>query len=316
MEMEKKQKRMDELLKSELKKEAAEILAEIEQDAAMQNISVPEAMDDELFQKIEEYDRQQAIYELLSDKDKEALRLGKEMQMLKENGTDEDDSMPCVSETVHGEPDEASFGETACADKRIVRFSKKKKVYLLVAAVAVMVMGFGMTCIGGTPFVSKIKKQLIGEREMVQIDTEREDEGAVQLHENSEEVAYQAINEAFGINVVRIEQKPSKMQFSSYGIDKTLDMAYMLYEYGKDTVQYQISLDYGEQSLGYDVEDPKKKSETIAVDGTNISIWHYQIQDNKEEYVAQFENNSVQYMLRASMKKDRFVDILKNLKIN
>lgn len=312
--MEKKQKRMDELLKSELKKEAAEILAEIEQDAAMQNISVPEAMDDELFQKIEEYDRQQAIYELLSDKDKEALRLGKEMQMLKENGTDEDDSMPCASEMVHGEPDEASFAETACADKRIVRFSKKKKVYLLVAAVAVMVMGFGMTCIGGTPFVSKIKKQLIGEREMVKVNTDRRDGGAIGEFEDKEEEAYQKIGEAFGIDVVRIEQKPLNMEFLSYGIDKTLDMAYMLFEYDKCIIEYQIFMNFGEVSSGYDVEDKVLSQSITNIEGVDISIKEYEIEKNQTETVVQFREAEVDYFLNASISRSELEKIIKNLK--
>ena len=42
------------------------------------------------------------------------------------------------------------------------------------------------------------------------------------------------------------------------------------------------------KSYAYDVEDEKIKKEQIVVDGNTIDIIQYELDDGKEEYVAQF----------------------------
>lgn len=108
--MENKQKDMEELLKAELKKEEEKILEEIAEDKSLENVSVPEDLDNKLIEMIREYEAQQNVYDMLSEKDKEALRLGREMQALRENGKDiendtedkEEPSPESVSEFVLG----------------------------------------------------------------------------------------------------------------------------------------------------------------------------------------------------------------------
>ena len=78
-------KEMEDILKAELEKEAREILAEIEADESLQGLTMPDEAEEELMLKIQKLEEEKAAYERLSEKDKEALRLGREMQMQKKN---------------------------------------------------------------------------------------------------------------------------------------------------------------------------------------------------------------------------------------
>ena len=81
--MEKHEDNLGKLLKAELEKEAGEIMEEMDSDESLQDISFPEDLDEKMWSKIQEYEEQQKAYEKLSDDDKEAIRLGREVQALR-----------------------------------------------------------------------------------------------------------------------------------------------------------------------------------------------------------------------------------------
>ena len=132
-EMKNEQEKLEDFLKSELMKEGDEILAEIEADESLKDISLPEEMDEGLWKKIQKKQAEKAAYEALSEKDKEALRLGREMMMLNECGVDGDkDEKNAVVE--HDAVDDGESGVENDSAK-VVKYSKKRKkrIYLLVA---------------------------------------------------------------------------------------------------------------------------------------------------------------------------------------
>lgn len=81
--MKKKHEEMEKLLRSELDREAQEILAEIEADESLKDLKLPEENEEALLQKIQELEEKKVACEAMPEKDKEALRLGREMQALK-----------------------------------------------------------------------------------------------------------------------------------------------------------------------------------------------------------------------------------------
>ena len=89
--MEKHEDNLEKLLKAELEKEAGEIMEEMDSDESLQDVSFPEDLDEKMWSKIQEYEEQQEAYEKLSDADKEAIRLGREIQALR-GEDDKDDS--------------------------------------------------------------------------------------------------------------------------------------------------------------------------------------------------------------------------------
>ena len=84
--MKSEHERMEKLLKNELTQEADKIIKEVEADESLKDIALPEELDAGLMAKIEQYEAEKAAYEMLSDQDKEAIRIGREIQFQRTNG--------------------------------------------------------------------------------------------------------------------------------------------------------------------------------------------------------------------------------------
>ena len=197
-------------------------MEEMDSDESLQDISFPEDLDEKRWSKIQEYEEQQKAYEKLSDADKEAIRLGREVQALRggENTKDhlkkdvESDSYidNVVSiehvkrETDNKASDDGTNGETGkeAGKKKVKKRKRHWKAYGIVAIVAVLAMMWSMVSIGGTPFFGKLWTQTIGDRKMTQVDTEREDGDKNKVGDNEEEAIYDDIKDKMGVDVVRL----------------------------------------------------------------------------------------------------------------
>lgn len=305
--MKKEQENMEKLLKSELKKEAAEILADVEAEESLKDVSIPEEMDDVLQEMIQKMESVKALEEMLPEKDQEALRLGREMQAL---GDADDNENDCKDEN----EDDSEPESVRTSGKVVVRYRRRlRKAYLLVAVVVIMVLAVGMTSIGGTPFFMKIKKQLIGDREMVKVNTEREGEEEKIVSNNDEEEFYQKVKEEFGITPVKLGYLPEGTVLLNYDIDQDLKRACLLNQCRDDVIEYQIMFNYTERSHGYDVEDDIIKENEVEVAGTMITVKNHEIENREIEYVAQFKYNNVFYIINAAISEEEFLKIIKNL---
>ena len=329
--MEKHEDNLDKLLKAELEKEAGEIMEEMDSDESLQDISFPEDLDEKMWSKIQEYEEQQKAYEKLSDADKEAIRLGREVQALR-GGEDTKDHLKkdvesdsyidnvvpieyVKHETDNKASDDGTNGETEkeAGKKKVKKRKRHWKVYGIVAIVAVLAMMWGMVSIGGTPFFGKLWTQTIGDRKMTQVDTEREDGSKNEVDDHDESEVYEEIKNKFGVDAVRFLKKTDDMVLIQSDIDEVLKRVCLIYENNKTLIQYQMEIQSENKSYAYDVEDEKTKKEQIVVDGNTIDIIQYELDAGKEEYVAQFVYNDVFYTINATMSEKEFKEFLKNL---
>lgn len=329
--MEKHEDNLDKLLKAELEKEAGEIMEEMDSDESLQDISFPEDLDEKMWSKIQEYEEQQKAYEKLSDADKEAIRLGREVQALRggENTKDhlkkdvESDSyIDNVVPIEHGKhetdnkaSDDGTNGETGkeAGKKKVKKRKRHWKVYGIVAIVAVLAMMWSMVSIGGTPFFGKLWTQTIGDRKMTQVDTEREDGDKNKVDDYDEESVYEEIKEKFGMDVVRFRRKSDGMALVQSDIDEVLKKVCLIYENNNTFIQYQMKIQSENKSYAYDIEDKKVKRTQITVDGNKIDIIQYELDDGNEENVAQFAYEDVFYTINTTMEEADFKELLKNL---
>lgn len=283
--MEKHEDNLDKLLKAELEKEAGEIMEEMDSDESLQDISFPEDLDKKMWNKIQEYEEQQKAYEKLSDADKEAIRLGREVQALRggedtadrlkkdvESGSYIDNVVPiehAKHEADNKVSDDGMNGETKkdAGKKKVKKRKRRWKVYGIVAIVAVLAMMWSMVSIGGTPFFGRVLNDIIGDREMVKVNTEREDGNKNEVDDHDESKVYEEIKESLGVDVVRLEGKPDNMSLVHSDIDKALNRVCLIFANENTTLEYQIVINYQEQSHGYDIEDEKIKEEQIEVGG-------------------------------------------------
>lgn len=326
--MEKHEDNLDKLLKAELEKEAGEIMEEVDSDESLQDISFPEDLDEKMWSKIQEYEEQQKAYEKLSDADKEAIRLGREVQALRGGENTKDhlkkdvesdsyiDNVVPIEHVKHETDNKASDDgtneeiEKKAGKKKVKKRKRHWKVYGIVAVLAMM---WSMVSIGGTPFFGRVLNDIIGDREMVKVNTEREDGDKNKIGNYEEESVYEDIKDKMGVDVVRLRITSKEMSLVQSDIDEVLKRVSLIYDNKKNIIEYQIVFNYKEQSHGYDVEDKKIKEEQIKVAGNNIDIFQYELPDGNKENIAQFIYEDVFYTINATMDEDEFKELLKNL---
>ena len=329
--MEKHEDNLGKLLKAELEKEAGEIMEEMDSDESLQDISFPEDLDEKMWSKIQEYEEQQKAYEKLSDADKEAIRLGREVQALRGGNDMKDrlkkdvesdsyiDNVVPIEHVKHEADNKASDdgtnGETEkeAGKKKVKKRKRHWKVYGIVAIVAVLAMMWSMVSIGGTPFFGKLWTQTIGDRKMTQVDTEREDGDKNEVDDYDEFQVYEEIKEKLGVDVVRLKRTSEDMLLVQSDIDESLKRVCLIYENEDGIIQYQMEVQVENKSYGYDIEDEKIKEFQIEVGGHTIDVSQYQLPNGDKENVAKFVYKDVFYTLNGIMDEEKFKDLLKNL---
>lgn len=329
--MEKHEDNLDKLLKAELEKEAGEIMEEMDSDESLQDISFPEDLDEKMWSKIQEYEEQQKAYEKLSDADKEAIRLGREVQALRGGENTKDhlkkdvesdsyiDNVVPIEHVKHETDNKASDDgtneeiEKKAGKKKVKKRKRHWKAYGIVAIVAVLAMMWSMVSIGGTPFFGRVLNDIIGDREMVKVNTEREDGDKNKVDDYDEFQVYEEIKKKMGVDVVRFLQKSDDMILVQSDIDEILKRVCLIYNNGENIIEYQMIFNYKEQSHGYDIEDKKIKEEQFEVDGNNIVIIQYELPDGGKESVAQFTYKDVFYTINTTMDAKSFKELLKTL---
>lgn len=329
--MEKHEDNLDKLLKAELEKEAGEIMEEVDSDESLQDISFPEDLDEKMWSKIQEYEEQQKAYEKLSDADKEAIRLGREVQALRggedtkdrlKKDVESDSYIDNVVPIEHGKHETDNKASDDGTDEETEKEAGKKKVkkrkrhwkaYGIVAIVAVLAMMWSMVSIGGTPFFGRVLNDIIGDREMVKVNTEREDGDKNKVDVYDESKVYEEIKDKFGMDVVRLKRNSIGMSLIQSDIDEVLKKVCLLYEDDDTLIQYQMEIQSENKSYAYDIEDKKVKRTQITVDGNKIDVIQYELDNGNEENVAQFAYENVFYTINTTMEEADFKELLKNL---
>lgn len=329
--MEKHEDNLGKLLKAELEKEAGEIMEEMDSDESLQDISFPEDLDEKMWSKIQEYEEQQKAYEKLSDDDKEAIRLGREVQALRGGENTKDhlkkdvesdsyiDNVVPIEHVKHETDNKASDDgtneeiEKEAGKKKVKKRKRHWKVYGIVAIVAVLAMMWSMVSIGGTPFFGRVLNDIIGDREMVKVNTEREDGDKNKVDVYDESKVYEDIKEKFGGDVVRLRITSKEMSLVQSDIDESLKRVCLIYENEDGIIQYQMEIQVENKSYGYDIEDEKIKEELIKEGGNEIRFTQYKLPDESKENIAEFVYQDVFYTLNSVMDEEDFKKILKNL---
>ena len=271
-------------LNEQLQREAEEIEKELEEHPELADLSPDDSVKDRLYAQIEEYETQKALSKL-SEKDREALRLGRMLQ--KEREEDE------IRRTVR---------------KRRMGWRR----IAALAAVMVFVLGLGITSVGGPKRVMEVMQQMVGEREVTKINSD--DDKVVSSEGLAEEDAYQEIKDKLGIDPVRLFTNIEGMQFVGAEIDEMMKTANLLFDMKGNVVSYIISLSYADGSFGSDIEDQLVDTYPYKTDRFNVEVREYLISEtNETEFSAEFDYQEVHYQLTGIMEKAELEEILKNL---
>lgn len=290
--MSEKKDQLKEILKDQLNREAKQIEEEV---GLNDNEEIPDElklrMKNALDQKIREREKRSEdtkrtdAYAKLSEEDREALRIGREML------------------------------KNQSEEKKIYTMRRKKRNIrriVALAAVLILVMAVGMTSFGGPERMLQFMKSSVGGREVSQVDSS--DKNKI-IEEEDEEKAYEKIADEFGIEPVRIIWRPTNMKFKKMELDPEIQVAELDFQYNGKKVEYFVSASYGEVSWGYDNEDKKiEQYHCEQVKIADIEVTGYETPETeRNRYVAEFEYKKLYYSLSGELTKEEMENILKNL---
>lgn len=318
---------LKELVTREMEKEAEKIKNKIEKDESLDDIEVPDDFEDRIMEKAQELQKEKETFANLSKADQEALMLGRELQLRREEKETEEFAEELVPDLDHELPaavgaeeftETALNTETGSSDstksKRKVRRWRRKTMVGLAAAL-VAALGVGVTTFGDKGYVAERVNRLLGGRQSTNITSQSSDDKKVTKQEEiDEEKVYQKIKDEFGFDAVRMDYKPPKMKMVDSLTDSSYLSADIFYEYNEQILTYSIIPNYRDFSYGYDIEDKIVDEYTKIVNETEIYITEYLIEESGQtEYSAKFEYDDIQYILTGVIEKAEFEKILENL---
>lgn len=293
--MKDKKELLEQTIKEDLEKEAQEILR------ALETSDVDELSDEKQIELKKKIDKKIEDYEFekicngLPEEYQDALRAGMELKK-KESAIDE------KSET---------DGEKAGENTRRVRKRKSLRVYVALAAVMIMVLAVSISSVGDGRSLMKTIKSMVGEREVVQVDS-GEDNYVIEA-ENEEE-AYQKIEKELGIKPVKLMTLPADAKFVKAELEKDLKVAELYYQINNENIVYVINEDQAKNSIGVSVEDKVIEDYVLEVQGVLINIKGCEIASTKQKrYYASFDYKETKYFLSGVKEQEDFEKILNNL---
>lgn len=281
----------------ELQREADAIEKELEADPDLKELELPEDFDRKMEERlraiekersvqntgadVEKQEERQEEYEsCLSEKDREALELGRKMLEQKKR-----------------------------SHRRIPR---KAKVWLPLAASMILVLACGITSVGSKSYWKNLWKRMLGEQKNTVINVE--DMDTVKSEEQPGDEAYHNIEEALHVNVIRVVKGLEKLQIKSYEIDDQQKLAKIFYDYNGKMLLYGIYLNDEDSSYSEKVADPLTDEFDVTNEKQTIHVTEYQVRDTNEyRYVANFAYQGIHYRLKGIMKRSDFEEILRNL---
>ena len=289
--MSEKRDQLKEILKDQLNREAKQIEEEV---GLNDNEEIPNElkirMKNALDQKIREREmrsedmKRTDAYAKLSEEDREALRLGREML------------------------------KNQSEEKKIYTIRRKKRNIrriVALAAVLILVMAVGMTSIGGPERMLQFMKSSVGGRQVSKVNSS--DKNKI-IEEEDEEKAYEKIAEEFGIEPVQFVWRPVGMQFKKMLLDTDIQLAELEYLYNGENTEFMISASYGEVSLGADNEDEITDHFYKQEKESQIEVTEYKTPETgTNRYKAEFKYKNLYYCLTGTMTKEEMENILKNL---
>lgn len=290
MNEDKERDKIEELLKRELLEEAEAIRAEVNRREELKMVTAPDEIEERIMQQIQKVEEERKVYDALSDEDRESLRLGREVQFQKNL-------------------ERLDVEETPMSTHR----KRPWKVYLVIAAAATLILAMGLTSFGGPPFILDMIDDVLGEREVTKMDSEREGKNANTDEISEEALFYQAVKETFGVKAVKMLYMPAHTKFVIGDIDEIGSQACMIYQCEDEVIEYQIVANYQTRSYGYDVEDELVNEKELEVSGVMIAVKEYKLPDGTHQLVAKFEYEENAYILNSTISIDEFEKVLKNL---
>ncbi|MDM8211694.1 DUF4367 domain-containing protein [Mediterraneibacter glycyrrhizinilyticus] len=196
--------------------------------------------------------------------------------------------------------------------KAVHRSKKKRRLFLALAAVLILVCGSVITGTGSKSYWKVLWDRVAGDEEANIINVEN-----MEIEETwdvDEMQVFNTIRKEIGISPVRFGYMPETLYFTGYELDKEQNLAVIFYNYDDQIIQYLMYMNNTDSSYGQTEIDQLVNEYQIVVKNNAIDIKEYTVvnQENNR-YVAEFEYMDAQYQLTGLMEKEEFDKIIENL---
>lgn len=276
----------EKFINEELEREAEEIERELQKHPELASLKASDSLKEKIDAKIEAMERERVISQL-SEEDREALLLGREVRKEKEE-----------------EKKRREKCRKAGVWKRLVA----------VAAVVVIVASVGITSVGGPKRVAKFVKQAVEGRQVDKIVSVTEGEEELNLGSEEEENAYQKIKDKLGFEPVKIIAISQEMRFKQMDLDEYLQTATIIYDFNGQNISYVMQCTYTDDVWAVNVEDKLMKEYVHHLNRTDVTVQEYYVEDlQKERYVGMFVYKGVYYRITGVLQRGEFEKILNKL---
>ena len=294
------EEKFKQFLKKQMEKEAEQIEKEVLSNESLKEVQAPDTLREALAKSIKEYEKNRT--DALSEESEE---IGISIEEFCEKLSKEDR--------------ESYFRWRAAEEKKKAKkarkrfhFPRKKRAVFVVAATMVLVLGIGMTSLGGRPYWLKVADLVLGNENTVTVDTEGEDR--ILTTDVSEKEAYEQIKEELGIEPVQLQYMPAGMEFDKCIVEKELGTATLYYTYKRKVIQYEMYMQHTNGSYSISQEDNYKNSYQLWGGEVLINIKELETINSKEkEFFAIFKHQNAMYRVIGIIEKEEFEKILKNL---
>lgn len=229
------------------------------------------------------------VYKGLSEEDQKALELGRQL--------------------LNQKAEEAEKNR-----KRSKKWKARTKRMAAVVAVLVCVFGVSVRSEAGRAYFMKMWNFVSGNELSIKINKTGTGDVIRSLSEDEERMN-QEIEEKLGVLPVKLMYMPENMSFLTYSINKEMRNCIETYEVNGNNFNIQIFCQNDNDSLiqRFDGELIDK----VITNTKQMEIPVYKIVDenNKNMFIAQFEEEEVYYVISSSIDKEEFTKILRNIEI-
>lgn len=196
--------------------------------------------------------------------------------------------------------------------KAVHRSKKKRRLFLALAAVLILVCGSVITGTGSKSYWKVLWDRVAGDENLSYVDVENMD--SQETEDLNEVQVFNEIRKEIGISPVRFGYMPKTLLFTGYELDKEQNLAVIFYNYDDQIIQYLMYMNNTDSSYGQTEIDQLVNEYQIVVKNNAIDIKEYTVvnQENNR-YVAEFEYMDAQYQLTGLMEKEEFDKIIENL---
>lgn len=311
-------------IKGQEELELDEILRELEEDERLQNVTVPEHVTSNIYAQIAAY--QTAVDGIESEEVTTAIV--EELNELEEQiaivESEEDNQQTIVPgnkapEEVVEESKIVPFEEQVTQEeiqqetqkvakkKKISR--RSKKIYVLIAAVFILTMAMGMVGVGTDYKWLQLDGKEIADYVAVEVDSE-DDMMKITAENEIEAKAY--VKEILGVTPIMISDLQNGMQFESVEVNGELGFT-MQYSYNEKIIYYTMVQNRNITSHAEIQTGNLLDEYVIECTSVEITVQEYLEVDGSSSFKATFTHNNIFYGVKATMGKEEFEEILKNL---